>query len=230
MEKLSIDALDYYRSQIYDNPDILIYFEQATPVEELSHARIGSRPPRRTQSMGLDDLRAIPWVFGWMQSRTVLPGWFGVGYAVERFLEGNEANEALLQKMMSRFPLFEDLIRNVETGMAKVDMAIARRYADLVTDEAVRERVFAMISEEFDRTLSVILRITGQTVLLETNPVLAESIRLRNPYVDPISLIQLDLLRRKRAGEAKTDSEKEELDYALAATINGISAGLRNTG
>ncbi len=230
METLSVDAFSYYRKHIYDNPDVLVYFEQATPVEELSHARIGSRPPRRTQSKGLDDLRAIPWVFGWMQSRNVLPGWFGVGYAMERFLEADTANEALLQQMMRQFPLFEDLIRNVETGMAKVDLAIARRYADLVADAGIRERVFSLISEEFDRTLRVILRVTGQKALLETNTVLAQSIRLRNPYVDPISLIQLDLLRRKRAGETATEADKEELDYALAATINGISAGLRNTG
>ena len=230
MEQLSLDAFNYYRSQIYSNPDILPYFEQATPVEELAHARIGSRPARRTASRTLDDLRAIPWVFGWMQSRHVLPGWFGVGYAIERFINAAEGNEAMLQTMLKQFPLFEDLIRNVETGMAKVDLAIARRYADLVADEGIRERVFGMISEEYARSLAMILRITGQKELLETNPVLAESIRLRNPYVDPISLIQLDLLRRKRAGESTSDEQTEALNYALAATINGISAGLRNTG
>ena len=126
---------------------------------------------------------------------------------------------------MMKFPLFEDLIRNVETGMAKADFTIARRYADLVTDEDLRERVFTMLSDEFDRTHAAVLRVTGQRCLLETNSVLAHSIRRRNPYVDPMSLIQVDLLRRKRSGA--TD---EHLDYALAATINGISAGLRNTG
>jgi phosphoenolpyruvate carboxylase len=230
METLSNDSFKYYREQIYESADVLTYFEQATPVEELAHARIGSRPARRSRSTGLDDLRAIPWVFGWMQSRHVLPGWFGVGYALERFLNAEPSNEALLQQMMKRFPLFEDLIRNVETGMAKADLAIARRYADLVKDAGVRERVFKMISEEFDRTLKVILRITGQKDLLETMSVLAQSIKLRNPYVDPISLIQLDLLRRKRSGAALNAEQSEALDYALAATINGISAGLRNTG
>jgi len=232
MERLSEDAFGFYRVNIYDNPDILTYFELATPVEELAHARIGSRPPRRTQSRGLDDLRAIPWVFGWMQSRHVLPGWFGVGYAIEKFLNEDPDNAELLSQMMKQFPLFEDLIRNVETGMAKVDLAIARRYADLVTDDDVRERVFGMVSEEHARTLRVLLSITGQSELLETNPVLAQSIKLRNPYVDPISLIQLDLLRRKRTGThvGEDASSQEELDYALAATINGISAGLRNTG
>lgn len=224
LDTLSQSAFDCYRQHIYDNPDILPYFEQATPVEELSHARIGSRPSRRSARKSLEDLRAIPWVFGWMQSRQVVPAWFGVGHALESFLNASPQNEALLRSMM-KFPLFEDLIRNVETGMAKADFTIARRYADLVTDEALRERVFTMLSEEFDRTHRAVLRVTGQQCLLEKNLVLAHSIRRRNPYVDPMSLIQVDLLRRKRAGSAD-----EHLDYALAATINGISAGLRNTG
>lgn len=233
MDRMSEDAFQYYRKHVAENPDILPYFEEATPVQELEHARIGSRPTRRSKRRGLDDLRAIPWVFGWMQSRHVLPGYFGVGYALERFLDSDIENdpatvgekEELLRTMLHRFPLFEDLIRNVETGLAKADLTIARQYADLVTDPGVRERVFSLIEEELHRTVRVILRITQQDQLLETNPVLAQSIKLRNPYVDPMSLIQLDLLRRKRAGESS-----EELNYALAATINGISAGLRNTG
>ncbi len=222
---MSEEAFQFYRANVAENPDILPYFEEATPVGELEHARIGSRPTRRSQKRGLEDLRAIPWVFGWMQSRHVLPGYFGVGYAVERFLNADPAHEAVLQTMLRKFPLFEDMIRNVETGLAKADLTIARRYADLVADAGVRERVFTMISEEFERTKRVLLRITGQTELLEASTMLAESIRLRNPYIDPMSLIQLDLLRRKRQGE-----ESDELNYALAATINGISAGLRNTG
>jgi phosphoenolpyruvate carboxylase len=194
-------------------------------VGELEHARIGSRPARRGQSRGLEDLRAIPWVFGWMQSRHVLPAWFGVGYALERFAAAGEENERLLREMMAGFPLFNDLVRNVEVGMAKADLPIARRYAELVPDAELRERVFAMVAEEFERTRRAVLRVTGQTRLLEENEVLARSIRLRNPYVDPMSLIQVSLLRRRRAGE-----EGEELNYALATTINGISAGLRNTG
>jgi phosphoenolpyruvate carboxylase len=169
---------------------------------------------------GLEDLRAIPWVFGWMQSRHGLPGWFGVGHALERF-----PDQEMLRNMMERFPLFADMIRNVEIGMAKSDLAIARLYSGLVDDAALRDRTFALIHEEFERTRSAILRITRQTELLENNPVLLRSIRLRNPYVDPMSLIQVELLRRKRAGD-----DSAELNDALAATINGISAGLRNTG
>jgi phosphoenolpyruvate carboxylase len=225
MEGMSADAYGYYREHIAENPDILPYFQQATPVGELEHARIGSRPARRGESRGLEDLRAIPWVFGWMQSRHVLPAWFGVGYALERFAETREKEERLLQEMMQHFPLFHDLIRNVEMGMAKADLPIARRYAALVPDAALRERVLALIVDEFERTRRMVLRVTGQTHLLQENPVLARSIRLRNPYVDPMSLIQVNLLSRKRAGE-----EGDELNYALAATINGISAGLRNTG
>lgn len=225
METLSADAFAFYREHVADNPDLLTYFQQGTPVGELEHARIGSRPAKRGRSSGLDDLRAIPWVFGWMQSRNVLPAWFGVGHALERFAARGERQNALLREMMERFPLFQDLVRNVEMAMAKADLAIARRYAELVEDKALRERVFAQIAEEFARTERMLLRITEQQQLLETNPVLARSIRLRNPYVDPMSLIQVSLLRRKRAGE-----QGDELNYALAATINGIAAGLRNTG
>jgi phosphoenolpyruvate carboxylase len=225
MEEMSREAFGFYRRHIADNPDILTYFQQATPVGELEHAKIGSRPARRGESRGLEDLRAIPWVFGWMQSRQVLPAWFGVGHALERFAANGDEEERLLRAMMAGFPLFHDLIRNVEVAMAKADLHIARRYAELVPDDPLRERVFSMITKEFERTERIILRITGQTRLLEDNPVLARSIRLRNPYVDPISLIQVSLLRRKRAGE-----ESDDLNFALAATINGIAAGLRNTG
>jgi phosphoenolpyruvate carboxylase len=223
MDGMSAEAYAFYRERVAESPDILPYFQQATPVGELEHARIGSRPARRGESRGLDDLRAIPWVFGWMQSRHVLPAWFGVGHALERVAEAG--GEDLLREMMEGFPLFNDLIRNVEVGMAKADLPIARRYAELVEDAGLRERVFSLVVEEFERTRRMILRVTGQRVLLEENPVLARSIRLRNPYVDPLSLIQLGLLRRRRRGE-----EGEELTVALAATINGISAGLRNTG
>jgi phosphoenolpyruvate carboxylase len=225
MDELSETSFRFYREHVFDNPDILPYFNEATPVGELEHARIGSRPARRGDSKGLDDLRAIPWVFGWMQSRHVLPAWFGVGHACERFAARGDSSAALLREMAERFPFFRDLLGNVEIGMAKADLPIAARYAELVADPSLRERVFTMLADEFDRSQRAVLSITGQQELLERNPVLARSIRLRNPYVDPMSLIQVTLLRRKRAGESS-----EELDYALAATINGISAGLRNTG
>jgi phosphoenolpyruvate carboxylase len=225
MEEMSVDAYGFYRKNIAENPDVLEYFEQATPVNELEHARIGSRPPRRSQARGLEDLRAIPWVFGWMQSRHAVPAWFGVGYALERFAAKGSQQRQLLSNMRKEFPLFSDLIRNVELAMAKADLTIARMYAELVEDVKLRERVWQVLVEEFERTRRAILSLTGEHAILEDNAVLSRSIRLRNPYVDPISLIQVDLLRRKRAGNGS-----DELNYALGATINGIAAGLHNTG
>src|SRR5882762_7799408 len=216
METMSQDAFAFYREHIAENPEVLQYFEQATPVNELEHARIGSRPARRAENRSLEDLRAIPWVFGWMQSRQAVPAWFAVGHALERFVEHGAESERLLKEMMQVFPLFSGLVRSVEIAMAKADMTIARLYAGLVADQGLRDRVFAMLHEEFERTRKQILALTGQSELLENNAVLFRSIRLRNPYVDPMSLIQVDLLRRKRAGTADSF-----LDYAIGATMNG---------
>ncbi len=226
MEEMSECAYQFYRRNVAENSDVLEYFEQATPVNQLELARIGSRPSRRSQKgRRLEDLRAIPWGFGWMQSRIALPAWFGIGHALESFIAEKPARGQMLKEMMRDFPLFTDLVRNVELAMSKADLTIARLYASLVTNGGLRERVWQMITEEFERTRQMILSVTGQKELLETNPVLLRSIRLRNPYVDPMSLVQVDLLRRKRAGE-NTDA----LNYALGATINGIAAGLHNTG
>ncbi len=225
IEEMSQQAYRIYRRDIAENPDILEYFEQATPVNELDSARIGSRPARRSKGRRLEDLRAIPWVFGWMQSRHAVPAWFGVGHALEKFLDQAEGNEQLLRQMARGFPIFADLLRNVELGMAKADLGIAREYSSLVQNAALRKRVFTMLESEFLRTRQMILRITGQRELLARNRVLARSIRLRNPYVDPMSLIQVELLRRKQQEQKSTD-----LEYPLGATINGIAAGLHNTG
>lgn len=225
MEELSREAFAYYREHVAENAAMLRYFEQATPVGELESARIGSRPTRRSQSHSLDDLRAIPWVFGWMQSRHGLPAWFGVGRALDSYIHRAGGGLGSLQTMMQRFPLFTVMLRNVEIGLAKSDLSIARLYAELVDDVAMREHMFGIIEEEFRRTVDIVLRVSGERFLLEHNPVLHRSIRLRNPYVDPLSLLQIEFMRRKRAGEAG-----EEIDYALGATINGIAAGLHNTG
>ncbi len=250
LEELSATSYAFYRRHIC-SAETFAYFEQATPVAELEHARIGSRPAKRTDASAqrkrsMEDLRAIPWVFGWMQSRQLVPAWFGVGHALASFVAGDEvgapglasetwdeaalkpeqaANLAHLRELFQSFPLFIDILRNVEMALAKADFGIARLYAALVEDEALRERVFSMLEAEFHLTRRMVLAVTGQTTLLETNPVLEQSIRLRNPYVDPLSLLQVELIRRKRQGE-----DSPELNRAITATINGISAGLRNTG
>jgi phosphoenolpyruvate carboxylase len=222
--ELSDVAFAFYREHILEDPEVLQYFEEATPVAELEHAKIGSRPSRRGGRRSLADLRAIPWVFGWTQSRQLVPAWFAVGQALESYGQ-KPGGAAVLATMAREFPLFIDLIRNVEMALAKSDFGIAQLYASLVADAGLRDRVFNKLEAEFHRTRRSILAITGQTELLENNQVLARSIRLRNPYVDPISLIQVDLLRRKRAGD-----DSDAMNRAISATINGISAGLRNTG
>ena len=272
MDQLSATSYAFYRKHIVDNPDTFTYFEQATPVAELENAHIGSRPAKRTDASSarkrsMEDLRAIPWVFGWMQSRHVVPAYFGVGHALQHFIQHNDpnasagtatkkaakkatksgapsmtaspswvgsereaANLAQLQSMARGFPLFIDIIRNVEMALAKADFSIARLYAGLVQNKALRDRVFTTLHAEFELTHRMVLGVLGQTSLLQKNNVLSQSIRLRNPYVDPMSLIQVELIRRKRAATAAGKPVPAELDRAITATINGISAGLRNTG
>jgi phosphoenolpyruvate carboxylase len=225
MEELSRAAFAHYRSRIAESLDVLTYFEQATPVNEMDLARIGSRPARRSESRKLEDLRAIPWVFGWMQSRHAVPAWFGVGHALEQYAARGAQQEQQLREMTEKFPLFADMIGNVELAMAKADFSIARLYASLVESASLRESVYDMLRDEFHRARRMILLLTGQKELLDRNPVLSRSIKLRNPYVDPLSLIQVELLRRKRNGDPSP-----ELDYAIGATMNGIAAGLHNTG
>jgi phosphoenolpyruvate carboxylase len=159
-----------------------------------------------------------------MQSRCLLPAWFGVGHALEQFVKKADGLN-LLRRMFRDFPLFNDLLNNVEMGLAKADFNIARLYSGLVADDQLRQRVFTFLESEFVRTRKLVLQVMSQSELLENNPILARSIRLRNPYVDPMSIVQAELLSRKRAGE-----HNAELDYVLGATINGIAAGLRNTG
>ena len=230
LESLSAISYAFYRERIADSAETFSYFEQATPVAELEHARIGSRPAKRSDASAgkrrsIEDLRAIPWVFGWMQSRHLVPAWFGVGYALDRFVQSNADGLEQLRAIFRSFPLFIDIIRNVEMALAKADFGIARLYASLVQDTDLRERVFKMLEEEFERTKKMVLAVTQQSSLLERNPVLEHSIRLRNPYVDPMSLLQVELIRRKRNGE-----DSPELNRAITATINGIASGLRNTG
>jgi phosphoenolpyruvate carboxylase len=224
LDQLSVVAYEFYRRHIQNDSGVITYFEQSTPVGELEQAKIGSRPARRNNSRRLADLRAIPWVFGWTQSRMLVPAWFGVGYAIETYLDGGGSLD-LLRTMAREFPLFIDLLRNVEMALGKVDLATARLYSCLVEDAALRARVYDLFETEFHRTVRAVLAATDESGLLEDNRVLARSIKLRNPYVDPMHLIQVDMLRRKRAGE-----DTPEVNRVIAATISGIAAGLRNTG
>jgi len=226
LDRLAAAACRHYRALVYDDPEFLAYFERATPIGEITQFKIGSRPTRRGASSSVDQLRAIPWVFSWMQSRHTLPGWYGLGSAVGDYLDGTGGELATLQAMYRRWPFWRTLIDNAQMILAKADMTIARLYADLVEDQDLAGRIYDRINAEHKRTVDVICRITGQEALLQEFPTLSRSIQRRNPYVDPLSFIQLVLLRRLRAG----DEPRDEILTGVLESINGLAAGLMNTG
>ncbi len=229
MDALSAPAGAAYRGLVYETPGFLAYFRAATPIAEIAGLNIGSRPASRTSSSRIEDLRAIPWVFSWGQCRLMLPGWYGFGTAVDAWLAGHpdgaDAGLALLREMRSRWPFFRSVLSNMAMVLAKTDLAIASRYADLVPDAAIREPIFRRIAAEHALTVRHLLAITRQETLLDDNPTLARSIRNRFPYLDPLNHLQVELLRRHRAGQ--TD---ERTQRAIHLTINGLAAGLRNSG
>ncbi len=227
MERMAETARTVYRNLVYEDPDFLIYFRNATPVAEFNRLRIGSRPVSRRKSDRIEDLRASPWVFSWMQSRHTLPGWFGLGSALESFVEADPNHLHLLRTMYRHWPFFTTLLDNAQMIMLKADMNIARAYAGLVPDQQLAERIFRQIENEFRRTERMICQITEQNDLLAHQPVLQRAIRQRNPYIDPLSFIQIELLKRLRAASPE---EQVELETVLLMSINGIAAGLKNTG
>jgi phosphoenolpyruvate carboxylase len=243
MDRLSTNAYARYRHLIYEDAEFLRYFEQATPIRELGWLNIGSRPLRRTQGKSIEELRAIPWVFSWMQSRYVLPAWYGVGGALEEYMAEDPERLELLREMYCEWPFMSAFLDNLQMTLSKSDMHIARHYSSMVEDEALRQRLSDEIEQEYERTRRCLLMIVGGEALLDDKPVLQRSIRLRNPYVDPLSYFQVALLRRLRtlgapltmdeeAQQTASDQELERarLTHAVLLTINGIAAGLRNTG
>ena len=226
MEALSAEAYRAYRALVYETPGFTDYFRAATPISEIAELHIGSRPASRKPTGRIEDLRAIPWVFSWSASRVMLPGWYGFGSAVEAWLrrEG-EQGLAALKEMHGRWPFLRALLSNMDMVLSKSDMGIASRYAELVPDVALRERIFGAIRREWERSVRYLLAITDHRELLEGNPLLARSFRNRQPYIDPLNHLQVTLLKRFRSGA--TD---ETVKRAILLTINGIAAGLRNSG
>jgi phosphoenolpyruvate carboxylase len=223
MSEMSATAVSAYQDLVYGDPELVSFFEQATPLAEISQLQIGSRPARRQKTRRIEDLRAIPWVFAWTQSRFLLPGWYGLGSGIERGRElfGGE----LLQAMDQEWPFFAATIANAEMALAKSDLGIAERYAGLVDDSNLRNRVWNRIQVEHERAVREILLLTGQDRLLDREPVLRRSIDRRNPYVDPISFVQVELLRRLRGGTSQDSTLR-----AILRTVNGIAGGLKSTG
>lgn len=226
MEALSLDAFAAYRRLVYETPGFNDYFFASTPIREIAELNIGSRPSARKASDRIEDLRAIPWVFSWSLSRTLLPGWFGYGSAVQRFVEREgDAGLAQLQAMYRNWPFFRGLMSNMDMVLSKTDMGIASRYAELVEDAALRERVFGAISREWEGTVAMLFAVTGNTTLLQDNPAFARSLLTRTPYIDPLNHLQVALLQRHRAGDNDVLVKR-----AIHLTINGIATGLRNSG
>lgn len=226
---LSQMAYERYRKLVED-PEFQGYFREATPIREVSLVKMGSRPAYRKQaSTRIEDLRAIPWVFSWTQSRNLLIAWFPLGSTFQEFISEKPENEKLLQDMYRYWPFFRNLMDNIQMTLAKTDMNIARHYATLVVDEAVRNRVFDLLNQEFQLTETMIKRIIGSSEILENDPGLRRSIQLRNPFIDPINYLQVALLRKLRS-ETMSVEERQQLVHNIVLSVNCIAAGMRNTG
>jgi len=226
MEALSLEAYAAYRKLVYETPGFTEYFFTATPIREIAELNIGSRPSSRKASDRIEDLRAIPWVFSWGLNRALLPGWFGFGSAVRQFID-REGNEGLkqLQAMYKNWAFFRGLMSNMDMVLSKTDMGIASRYAELVEDVVLREKIFGAINGEWESTVEMLFAVTGNTSLLQDNPAFARSLQTRLPYIDPLNHLQVGLLERHRAGD-----NDPLVKRAIHLTINGIATGLRNSG
>src|SRR4029453_3565863 len=215
-----------YRNLVYETAGFERYFWESTVIGEIANLNIGSRPASRKNSTRLEDLRAIPWVFGWSQCRLMLPGWDGFGTPVKAWLAaGPRDGMRILREMYREWPLFQTLLSNMDMVLGKSNIPIASRYAELVEDTELREAIFPRLRAEWQYTIEILLAITGQQALLDQNPLLARSIRNRFPYLDPLNHVQIELLKRHRAGDPDPAVEQ-----GIRLSINGIAAGLRNSG
>jgi phosphoenolpyruvate carboxylase len=226
MNFLSGAAYRAYRDLVYETEGFERFFLESTVIGEIANLNIGSRPSSRKASARIEDLRAIPWVFSWAQCRLMLPGWYGFGSAVTAWRDAHPSGGMeLLQAMYREWPFFQMLLSNMDMVLAKSDIAIASRYAEMVSDAALRDSIFARIRGEWETVVNALLTIMEQNGLLESNPLLSRSIRNRFPYMDPLNHMQIELLKRYRAGD-----EGADIVTGIHLTINGIAAGLRNSG
>jgi phosphoenolpyruvate carboxylase len=226
IEEISSISLKKYQSLVFGDSDFLTYFNEATPLRELGDLNIGSRPMSRKNRGRFEDLRAIPWVFAWTQSRQLLPAWYAAGTGLESFASQSEQNLQQLQQMYEKWPFFRSTIDNLQMALMKADITTAKEYLSLVEDQEIAERIFSDILEEYERTKAILLHITGAKELLDHTPNIKDSVHRRNPYVDPLNFLQVELIKQLR----KQDEPTEELITEVLLTISGISAGLRNTG
>jgi len=228
MDRLARLALEAYQQLVYRTPEFVDYFWQATPIDLIEHLRLGSRPTRRMQTSDIRQLRAIPWVFAWTQSRHLISAWYGVGHALDQFLGQQRGALGRLRDMYRHWPFFTALLDNAEMSLAKTDLAIAAQYAGLVQSRGVREKILGTIREEYDRSVAMVLKVVQRRKLLENQPVLAQSIQRRNPCIDPLNDLQIRFLARWRS--AGVAQRTETLRRLLALTVNGIAFGMKSTG
>jgi phosphoenolpyruvate carboxylase len=229
MGQISENAQRKYQDLIFRDADFLTFFKESTPLPEIGELNIGSRPSKRKNSDRFEDLRAIPWVFAWTQSRYLLPAWYAAGSGLQSFVQGKPENLKKLKEMYEQWPYFRSMIDSLQMALAKADLLIAKEYGRMIKDQTVAKRIFGLIEQEFELTSKLILEISGQQEILDNVPVIQESIKLRNPYVDPLSYLQVELLSELRALRDKNGDDAMLLREVLL-TINGIAAGLRNTG
>jgi len=231
LDDLAARAQQAYSELVHDTAGFVQYFEQSTPVSEIGALNIGSRPTSRKATTKISDLRAIPWVLAWSQCRVMLPGWYGTGSAIEGWIAAGDREQrvAELRDLYERWPFFRTVLSNMAQVLAKSDMGLAARYADLVADADLRERVFGMIRAEHERTIAMHQLVTGQDDLLADNPALARSVFNRFPYLEPLNHLQVELLRRYRQ-HGTEDPQVERVRRGIHLSINGLAAGLRNTG
>jgi phosphoenolpyruvate carboxylase len=225
MAQMSEVAQRAYRTLVYETPGFIEFWQSATPLDQIKHLQIGSRPSARSQTGAVNQIRAIPWVFSWMQSRFNLPGWYSLGTGLAAI-----SDQSLLQEMYAGWPFFKTLLTNTEMSLLKADMDISALYVDLVSDKKLATDIFSSIRAEYERTREAVLSISGHSTLLELEPATRQAVQLRNPYVDPLNYIQVETLRRLRALPNQDSAEAESLHEVMAITINGIASGLRNTG
>lgn len=228
---LSDYSYSFYRSLIYETPGFLEFYHEATPIRVLQMTNIGSRPAMRSQNKGFQELRAIPWVFSWIQSRYIISAWYGIGYALERYIQERPDGLAELQEMYEEWAFFRSMINNAQVSLAKTDLHTAEQYSKLVSNEALSHAMHGRISEEYGRAVQYVLKVCQQKGLLDYNRVLKDSIRLRNPYVDPLNYLQLRFLNETKLKAGQLSSEKEKrIGEILLLTVNGIAFGMKSTG
>ena len=231
MDHMARVAQAAYRRLVYETPGFMEYWNWATPIQQIKNLRIGSRPSSRKPGIEqVEQIRAIPWVFSWMQSRFNLPGWYGLGSGLEAIIQAEPHNLALLREIHASWAFFRMVLESAELSLMKADMQIAAKYSALVPDQELAQEIFSLIHAEYDRTVKTVLAIKEQNQLMEGEPTIQKSILLRNPYVDPLNYLQVEMLQRLRSLPDPDGLEGAAVKEVIMLTINGIAAGLRNTG